>query len=85
MAVFLSPGVFPREIDLSIQPVSTGSLLPAFIGTANKGPVDEPIFVSNSQQAIDTFGEPFPESFLMYALMAFFEAGMPVGRQRTAG
>lgn len=75
MAVFLSPGVFPREIDLSIQPVSTGSLLPAFIGTANKGPVNEPIFVANSQQAIDVFGEPFPESFLMYALMAFFEAG----------
>lgn len=75
MAVFLSPGVFPREIDLSVLPTGTGALIPAFIGTANKGPVNDPTFVSNSQQAIDTFGEPFPESFLMYAVLAFFEVG----------
>ena len=75
MAVFLSPGVFPREIDLSILPTAVGALTPAFIGTANKGLINEPTFVSNAQQAIDTFGEPFPESFLMYAVLAYFEEG----------
>jgi len=75
MAIFLSPGVFPREIDLSILPAATGALTPAFIGTANKGPVQEPIFCSNAQQFIDNFGNPFPESFLGYAALAYFEEG----------
>jgi hypothetical protein len=75
MAVFLSPGVFPREIDLSAIPTNTGALTPAFIGTAKKGPLQDPTFVGNSQQFIDIFGEPFPESFLGYAVLAYFEDG----------
>jgi hypothetical protein len=75
MAVFLSPGVFPREIDISVVPTNTGALTPAFIGTANKGPLQDPTFISNSQQFVDTFGSPFPESFLGYAVMAYFEEG----------
>lgn len=75
MPVFLSPGVFPREIDLSVLPTAIGPLRPAFIGTAKKGPVNQPVFVSNSQQAIEIFGEPFPESYLMYSVLAFLEEG----------
>lgn len=75
MPVYLSPGVFPREIDLSVLPSSVGPLRPAFIGTAKKGPLGEAIFLSTAQQAIDIFGEPFPESYLMYAVLAFFEEG----------
>lgn len=75
MAVYLSPGVFPREIDLSAIPTAIGPLRPAFIGTAKKGPVNEPVLITTSQQAIDTFGEPFPESYLMYAVLAYLEEG----------
>lgn len=75
MATFLSPGVFPREIDLSLVPTTVGPLRPAFIGTANKGPLNEPIYITNAQQYIDTFGEPFPESYLGYAVLAFMEEG----------
>ena len=75
MAVFLSPGVFPREIDLSVLPAGIGALTPAFIGTASKCPVNEPTFVSSAQDAVAQFGEPFPESFLMYAVLAYFEEG----------
>ena len=75
MPVFLSPGVFPREIDLSVLPAGVGALTPAFIGTAKKGPVQQPTFLGNSQQFIDTFGDPFPESFLGYAVLAYFEEG----------
>jgi len=75
MAVYLSPGVFTREIDLSVIPTATGALTPAFIGTANRGPLQTPTFVSNSQQYIDTFGQPFPESFMGYAALAYFEEG----------
>lgn len=75
MPVYLSPGVFPREIDLSVLPTAVGPLRPAFIGTAKKGPVNQPIFISSSQQALDIFGEPFTESYLMYAVLAFLEEG----------
>ena len=75
MPVYLSPGVFPREIDLSVLPTAVGPLRPAFIGTAKKGPMNTPTFISNSQQAIEIFGEPFPESYLMYSVLAFLEEG----------
>ena len=75
MAVYLSPGVYPKEIDLSVLPTAVGALMPAFIGTAQKGPIQTPMFVSNSQQFIDTFGNPFPESYLGYAVLAYFEEG----------
>lgn len=75
MAVFLSPGVFPREIDLSVLPTAIGPLRPGFIGTANRGPVNEPVLITNSTQYIETFGEPFPESYLGYAVLAYLEEG----------
>lgn len=75
MAVFLSPGVFTSEVDLSVLPTSAGALRPAFIGTANKGPMNTPTFITSAAQYIDVFGEPFPESYLGYAVLAFFEEG----------
>lgn len=75
MAVYLSPGVFPREIDLSVLPTAVGPLRPAFIGTAKKGPLNEAVLISTSQQALETFGEPFAESYLMYAVLAYLEEG----------
>jgi hypothetical protein len=75
MAVFLSPGVFTREVDLSVLPSAIGPLRPAFIGTANKGPLNTPTLITSSAQYVDVFGEPFPESYLGYAVMAYFEEG----------
>jgi hypothetical protein len=75
MAIFLSPGVFPREIDLSILPTSTSGVVPAFIGTAKKGPVNVVTFVSSAQNFIDTFGEPFVDSNLGYSVLAYMEEG----------
>lgn len=73
MPTYLSPGVYPREIDLSAVTGNTGPLRAAFVGTAKKGPMNTPIFVSGAQQAIDIFGEPFVESYLMYAVLAYLE------------
>lgn len=75
MAVYLSPGVFPTEIDLSVLPTASGPLRPAFIGTANKGPMNQAVFISTAAQAIATFGEPFPESYLMYAVLTYMAEG----------
>ncbi len=75
MGVYLSPGVYLREIDLSVLPNQVGPLRPAFIGTANKGPLNVPTFISTAEQYIDTFGEPFSDSYLGYAVLAFMEEG----------
>lgn len=75
MAVYLSPGVFPREIDLSVLPAAVGPLRPAFVGTAQRGPLNTPTFITSAQQALDTFGEPFVESYLMYSVLAYLEEG----------
>ena len=73
MPVYLSPGVYTREINVGVLPTSAGPILPAFIGTAKKGPLNVPVLCSSAQQAIDVFGEPIPESYLMYAVLASFE------------
>jgi hypothetical protein len=73
MPTFLSPGVYPREIDLSLVAGNTGPLRPAFVGTAKKGPMNTPVFVTSAQQAIDIFGTPFTESYLMYGVVACME------------
>jgi hypothetical protein len=75
MAVFLSPGVFPREIDLSILPAGTGALRPAFIGAAQKGPINEPTLITSAQDFVNVFGDPFPESYLGYAVLAYLAEG----------
>lgn len=75
MPTYLSAGVYPREIDLSLVPSNVGPLRPAFIGTSTKGPLNTPVFCGNAQVAIDTFGAPSPDSYLMYAVLAFLEEG----------
>ncbi len=75
MAVFLSPGVFPNEIDLSILPRESGPTRPAFIGTATKGPMNEPTLVTTAEDFIDKFGEPTSDSYLGYAVLAYMEQG----------
>lgn len=75
MAVFPSPGVYQREIDLSATPVAVGDTRPAFVGTAKKGPIGVPVLCTSAAQAVDTFGEPWPGSYLMYSVLSFFEEG----------
>jgi hypothetical protein len=75
MATFLSPAVFVNEIDLSALPAGSSGIIPAFLGTASKGILNKVYSISNAQQYIDTFGNPFPESFLGYAVLAYMEEG----------
>lgn len=75
MATYLSPAVFTNEIDLSALPAGASGIIPGFIGTASKGPLNDLQLVTNAQQYIDIFGDPFPESFLGYAVLAFLEEG----------
>ena len=84
MAVYLSPGVFTNEIDLSVLPSAVGPLRPAFIGTAVKGPVNVPVLLTNAAQAIEVFGPPDPQSYMMYAILHFMEEGNQCYGMRVA-
>lgn len=75
MPVFLSPGVFTTEVDLTALPASVGAVNPAFFGTAKKGPLNTPTVITSAQQYVDVFGDPFPESYLGYAVLAYLEEG----------
>ena len=74
-SVFLSPGVYLDEQDLSALPSVSGALRIAFVGTAKKGPFNTPVLLTSAKQAVDTFGEPFPESYMMYAILEYFQEG----------
>jgi hypothetical protein len=74
-SVYLSPGVYLVEQDLSAQPSVSGALRIAFVGTAQKGPFDTPQLLTTPAQALDVFGEPFAESYMMYAILDYFQEG----------
>jgi phage tail sheath protein FI len=80
---YLSPGVYTREIDLSLVPSSQGPLRPAFVGAAKKGPLNKPTLITTPQQYVDVFGEPFPESYLGYSVLAYLEEGNSAYVQRV--
>jgi hypothetical protein len=84
MPSYLSPGVYSRIVEIPQLESSTGPVRPAFIGTAKKGPIGRPVFVSNPQQFIDTFGEPIEESYLGFAALAYFEEGNQAFIMRVA-
>ena len=75
MATFLSPAIFVNEINLSALPAGSSGIIPAFIGTAKKGLLNRVYTITNAQQFVDAFGEPFAESFLGYAVLAYMEEG----------
>ena len=74
-SIFLSPGVYLFEQDLSPLPSVAGALRIAFVGTAQKGPFNTPVLLTSAKQAIDTFGEPIPEAYMMYAILEYFQEG----------
>lgn len=84
MATYFSPGVYSREIPIGQLPNTSGPIRPAFIGTAKKGPINTPVLITNAQQYIEVFGEPFPNSYLGYAVLAYLEAGNSAYVMRVA-
>ena len=75
MPTYLSPGVYSRIVEIGQLPNQLGPIRPGFIGTAKKGPINTPVLITNAQQFIDVFGEPFPDSYLGYAVLAYLEEG----------
>ncbi len=71
----LHPGLYIQEIpgNPPIEAVSTSTA--AFVGTAVKGAIDECSLITNWNQFVSKYGSYDANSYLAYAVRAFFENG----------
>ena len=76
MPQYLSPGVYVEEIDGGPRPIEgVGTAVAAFVGLAERGPVNEPTLVTNWTQFVTTFGEFMEGSYLAHAVYGYFQNG----------
>ncbi|HTS31291.1 MAG TPA: hypothetical protein VMH81_35705, partial [Bryobacteraceae bacterium] len=76
MPSYLTPGVYFEKADQAEQPVpSVRTDVAAFIGIAQRGPLDQPIACTTFAQFQATFGTYLPNGYLAYAAQAFFQNG----------
>jgi len=62
--VFVSPGVYTSETDLSFVAQSVGVTTLGLVGETLKGPAFEPIFITNFDEFQTYFGGTVPEKFI---------------------
>ena len=62
--VFVSPGVYTSETDLSFVAQSVGVTTLGLVGETLKGPAFEPIFITNYDEYQTYFGGTVPEKFI---------------------
>jgi hypothetical protein len=62
--VFVSPGVYTSEVDLSFVAQSVGVTTLGIVGETLKGPAFEPIFIRNFDEFQSYFGGTSPEKFI---------------------
>ena len=94
MAVYLSPGVFFREVDLSLYVPALSSTAVGMVGVASKGPINEPTFISDAVQFTSIFGDPVvstdangvstPESYAAYAAIQYLTQGRQLWFNRVS-
>ena len=73
---YLTPGVYVEEVDKGSKPIEgVGTSLAAFVGFAERGPINEPRYIANWTQFVNTFGAFIPGGFLAHAVYGFFNNG----------
>ncbi|MEE6272909.1 phage tail sheath family protein [Georgenia wangjunii] len=76
MPTYLSPGVYVEEVEAGSRPIEgVGTAVAAFVGLAERGPVNEPTLVSNWTQFSETFGDFVPGSYLAHSVYGYFLNG----------
>jgi phage tail sheath protein FI len=86
VAAFLHPGVYVQEVPSAVKPIEgVSTSTAAFIGVADKGPVPgtllptkrpaQPVLVTGFTDYSRQFGGFRTDSFLTYAVQAFFQNG----------
>src|SRR6516164_6294061 len=76
MPTYLSPGVYMEEVSSGIKPIeAVGTALAAFVGFTERGPLNEPILVTNWTQYTNSFGDFAEGCYLPHALYGYFLNG----------
>jgi phage tail sheath protein FI len=76
MPEYLSPGVYVEEFEIGAKPIEgVGTSTAAFLGVAEKGPLNKPTLVTTQEQFIKNFGGYLKGSYLAYAVDGFFRNG----------
>jgi uncharacterized protein len=76
MPSYMSPGVYVQEVSSGSKPIEgVGTAVAAFVGLAQKGPVNEPTLVTNWTQFTTRFGDFVPDGYLAQAVYGYFLNG----------
>jgi len=83
--VFVSPGVFTREIDQSFLPSGITEIGAAIVGVTNSGPAFVPTKVRNFSEFRTVFGGYDTNLFVPYAAASYLRNGSPLTVCRVLG
>jgi phage tail sheath protein FI len=73
---YLSPGVYVEEVDKGTKPIEgAGTACAAFLGFAEQGPMNQPTFIPNWTEFVNTFGGFVKGGFLANAVFGYFLNG----------
>lgn len=76
MPNYLTPGIYVEEISGGSKPLESGATnVVGFLGVAEKGPVNEPILVTNWTAYTKIFGGFHTQGWLGHAVYMFFQNG----------
>src|SRR5919201_462989 len=76
MPNYLSPGVYVEEVEAGSRPIEgVGTATAAFVGLAEKGPVNQPTLVTNWSQFANVFGGFLEGSYLAHSVYGYFLNG----------
>jgi len=75
MGIYVSPGVYVRERDLSNVIPSLSTTIGAIVGYSTKGDITEIKLITSPQQFIEEYGTPELGQYFHYSALAFLEKG----------
>ncbi|NUU24504.1 MAG: phage tail sheath family protein [Streptomycetaceae bacterium] len=76
MPSYLSPGVYIEEMESGSRPIEgVGTSVAAFIGFAERGPVNEPVLITNWSQFTTIYGDFVEGTYLASSVYGFFANG----------
>lgn len=75
MTELLRPGITINEREGLPVIEGTSTSTGGFVGTAERGPLDEPVLITSFPQYVRRFGGFFPGSYLPHSVKAFFNEG----------
>jgi phage tail sheath protein FI len=76
MPSYLSPGVYVEEVSSGSKPIEgVGTAVAAFVGFAERGPLNEAVLVTNWTQFVETFGQFVEGALLAHSVYGYFLNG----------